>query len=162
MSDLNLVDSQPAKVGDRLVTTDFAKPGTRGFAAVGKLDVAVCLVPGTELAFEKDIRYHHRFSSLRFCISHKIARFRRFNMDGPSAGHDALELADGRIVMLAELAAGQTATVMQIPPSAQPAPAAVTASAFCAPTTVLSRPRPGKRMGARSFENWRLGSWRPW
>jgi hypothetical protein len=42
------------KVGDKLVVMDFAKSITRGFAAVGEPDVAVCLLPGTELAFEDD------------------------------------------------------------------------------------------------------------
>jgi len=51
MSSLGTVT--PAKIGDKLVTT---RSSTCGFAAVGKPDVAVCLLPGTELAFEKDIR----------------------------------------------------------------------------------------------------------
>jgi len=49
---LHHVASRPAKVGDKLVTTDFAKSITRGFSAIGEPEVAVCLFPGTELAFE--------------------------------------------------------------------------------------------------------------
>jgi hypothetical protein len=48
---LHLVASRPAKVGDKLVATDFVKSITGGFAAVGEPDVAVCLLPGTELPF---------------------------------------------------------------------------------------------------------------
>ena len=55
---LHSVASRPAKVGDKLVATDFTKSITRGFAAVGEPDVAVCLLPGTEVAFENDVRYH--------------------------------------------------------------------------------------------------------
>ena len=50
---LELVASRAAKVGDRLVTTQFKHTITRGFAEVGKPDVAVCILPGTELAFEQ-------------------------------------------------------------------------------------------------------------
>jgi hypothetical protein len=108
----------PAKIGDKLVTT---RSSACGFAAVGKPDVAVCLLPGTELAFEKDIQYSNRFSLLRFGLGYRIARFRQFNIDNPHDEHDALEFQDGRIVMVSELAADQTATVVKVPPSAQPA-----------------------------------------
>ena len=42
---LHLVASRPAKVGDKLVATDFVKSITGGFAAVGEPDIAVCLLP---------------------------------------------------------------------------------------------------------------------
>ena len=54
---LHNVATRPAKVGDRLVTTQFADSITRGFAGVGEPNVAVCLLPGTEVAFEKDIEF---------------------------------------------------------------------------------------------------------
>jgi len=41
---------RPAKIGDVLTTRDFGT-GTRGFAASEDLSVAVCVLPGTELAF---------------------------------------------------------------------------------------------------------------
>jgi hypothetical protein len=49
MCDYSLHDvaTRPAKVADKLVTTQFAKSITRGFAAVGEPNVAVCLLPGT-------------------------------------------------------------------------------------------------------------------
>jgi hypothetical protein len=48
---LDFVASRPAKVGDKLVTTKFQNSMTRGFAAIGEPNVAVCLLPGTEVAF---------------------------------------------------------------------------------------------------------------
>ncbi len=53
---LHLVTSRPAKVGDTLVSTNFKNSITRGFAAVGEPTVAVCLHPGTEVAFERESR----------------------------------------------------------------------------------------------------------
>src|SRR5262245_18249960 len=46
--------SRPGQVGDKLITHDFGT-GTRGFAAVDDLNVAVCLMPGTELAFSSEV-----------------------------------------------------------------------------------------------------------
>ena len=37
------------------MATDFANSIIRGFAAVGEPGVAVCLLPGTELAFESPV-----------------------------------------------------------------------------------------------------------
>ena len=51
---LNLVASRPAKAGDKLETASFCGTTTRGFAAVDEPNVAVCLLPGTEIAFEKE------------------------------------------------------------------------------------------------------------
>jgi len=51
---LQNVRSRPAKVGDKLVTRDFGT-GTRGFAAADDREVAVCVMPGTELAFARDV-----------------------------------------------------------------------------------------------------------
>ena len=70
---LHHLSSRPARVADKLVTTELARSSTRGFAAVGELgaklvihdsppDVAVCLLPGTELAFDDDVRYDRAFS----------------------------------------------------------------------------------------------------
>jgi len=52
---LQFVASRPAKIGDKLVTTQFANAMTRGFAAAREPNVAVCLLPGTEVAFEKEV-----------------------------------------------------------------------------------------------------------
>ena len=116
---LHNVASRPAKVGDKLVVTDFAKSITRGFAAVGEPDVAVCLRPGTELAFEDEVRYDRALSLFgKARVDHKVARFRQVNMDHPHPHHDALEFPDGQIVLVTRLVAAQTATVLQLPAEA--------------------------------------------
>ena len=116
---LQSVRSRPAKVGDRLVTRDFCT-GTRGFAAADDLGLAVCLLPGTELAFSGEVACLP--TGLLACrtkaINHQTAIFRQVNKDKPAAHHDALEFPDGRIVLLTLLREQQAATVLQLP--AQP------------------------------------------
>ena len=115
---LHLVASRPAKVGDKLVATHFVNSITRGFAAVGEPNVAVCLLPGTELAFDDDVQYERGFSLFgKVRVNHKVARFRQFNMTDPHAHHDALEFPDGQIVKVTRLVPGQTAIVLQLPAS---------------------------------------------
>ena len=117
---LHLVASRPAKVGDKLVTTEFNNSLTRGFAAVGEPHVAVCLLPGTEVAFEREVECEHIFKVFRSqkLIGEKVARFRMIKMEEPNAHQDALEFPDGQIVLLTRLCEGQHATVLQLP--AQP------------------------------------------
>ncbi len=122
---LHSVASRPAKVGDKLVATEFANSITRGFAAVGEPVVAVCLLPGTEVAFEDDVRYHRAHSLFgKAGVDHKVARFRQINMHDPHVHHDALEFPSGQIVLVSRLVAGQRATVLQLP--AQPTSASET------------------------------------
>ena len=117
---LHLVASRPAKVGDKLVATDFARSITRGFSAVGQPDVAVCLLPGTEIAFDEEVQYDRAFSLFgKARVEHKVARFRQVNMDDPHVHHDALEFPGGQIVMVTRLMPGQRATVLQLPASAR-------------------------------------------
>jgi hypothetical protein len=118
---LHGVASRPAKVGDRLVSTDFRNTLTRGFAAVGEPDAAVCLMPGTELAFETEVERNYAwlqtlfFGKDRWKIPHKVGRFRQINLDNPATHHDAIEFPDGRIVLVTRLRPGQYATVLQLP-----------------------------------------------
>jgi hypothetical protein len=85
---LQQVASRPARVGDKLVATNFVNSITRGFAAVGQPDVAVCLVPGTELAFDDYVQYERAFSLFgRVRLHHKVARFRQVDMTDPYAHH---------------------------------------------------------------------------
>jgi hypothetical protein len=113
---LHNVASRAAKLDDKLVVTDFAKTITRGFAAVGEPDIAVCVLPGTELAFEDHVQYHRALSpSGKARVNHKVARFRQVDLDNPHVHHDALEFPGGAIVMLTHLFAGQKATVLQLP-----------------------------------------------
>ena len=120
---LQSVRSRPAKVGDKLVTRDFGT-GTRGFAAADDLGLAVCVMPGTELAFAGEVACLPT-GLLRWkinTINHQTAIFRQVNKDKVAAHHDALEFPDGRTVLLTRLCEGQAATVLQLP--AQPATAA--------------------------------------
>jgi hypothetical protein len=129
---LHGVSSRPAKVADKLVTRELTGSSTRGFAAVGehgaKLvihdsppEVAVCLLPGTELAFDSDVRYDRPFNLFgknlfgEARLNHKVARFRQIDLDDPHVQHDALEFPDGQVLKVAQLAAGQNATVLQLP-----------------------------------------------
>lgn len=117
---LHLVASRPAKVGDRLVATDFARSITRGFAADGEPEVAVCLLPGTEIAFEQEVLYDRAFSLFgKARVDHKVARFRQVNLNDPHVHHDALEFPGGQIVMVTRLLPGQRATVLQLPATAR-------------------------------------------
>jgi hypothetical protein len=128
---LHSVSSRPAKVADKLVTTRLPRSKARAFAAVGehgaKLvihdsppEVAVCLLPGTELAFDDAVRYERAFSLLgKGHVKHKVARFRQIDLDDPHVHHDALEFPDGQVLKITRLAAGQTATVLQLPVATQ-------------------------------------------
>jgi hypothetical protein len=116
---LEHVASRPAAVADRLIVTRFRHTVTRGFAAVGDMDTAVCLRPGTELAFDDEIRYERVLSLWRTTTASRVARFRQVDVDVPHAHHDALELADGTMVLLTHLVPGQWATVLQLPSTPQ-------------------------------------------
>ena len=115
---LHLVASRPAKVGEKLISTRFPHSITRGFASVGERNVAVCLLPGTEVAFEKEVQCETAFvfRSTRQ-LKHKVAQFRQVNEGQSNVHHDALEFPDGQIVLLTQLCEGQHATVLQLPAS---------------------------------------------
>lgn len=116
---LKSIRSRPANVGDKLVTRDFGT-GTRGFAAADDFDLAVCLMPGTELAFtgEVAIMPHGLLGWDTKTTNYRTAIFRQVNKDHLNAHHDALEFPDGRTELLTLLCPGQKATVLQLP--AQP------------------------------------------
>jgi hypothetical protein len=83
--------------------------------------MAVCVLPGTELAFSDTVRISdHRFiiGWNAETLAYSTAIFRQVNKHDPRVHHDALEFPDGRIVLLTKLAEGQEATVLQLP--AQP------------------------------------------
>ena len=119
---LQNIVSRPAKVGDKLTTRDFGT-GTRGFAAAEDAGAAVCVLPGTELAFssavkvaDTDIRFFEswKMPTLR-TLGHATAIFRQVHKNDPWKHHDALEFPDGDIVLLTHLCEGQEATVLQLP-----------------------------------------------
>jgi hypothetical protein len=120
---LQSILSRPAKVGDRLTTRSFGT-GTRGFSAPEASTVAVCVLPGTELAFSSEVKVPAvGFLAWRGrTTGHATAIFRQIRKSEPQVHHDALEFPDGKVVLLTELCVGQEATVLQLP--AQPATAA--------------------------------------
>ena len=95
---LHSVKSRPAKVGDRM-------------------NVAVCVLPGTELSFADEIRCLPTglIPWRDKVIEHKTAIFRQINKEKVATHHDALEFPDGRIALLTTLFEGQQATVLQLP-----------------------------------------------
>lgn len=131
---LHHVSSRPARVADKLVTMELARSKARGFAAVGELgtklvvhddtpQVAVCLLPGTELAFDAAVQHDRTFSPKIFGVrifgsaqvKYKVASFRQVDLDDPYVQHDALEFPNGQVVKINRLIEGQTATVLQLP-----------------------------------------------
>lgn len=108
--------SRPARVGDRIVSTRFAASFLRGFGLAGARDIAVCLSPGTEIVFDRDAEVDAALLRLPpRRVGGRLARFRRVNAARPTLPHDALEFANGEIVLVTRLVEGQTATVIQLP-----------------------------------------------
>ncbi len=115
-----------AEQNDLLITRKISTH-TTGFTAVADPVTAVCLLPGTELAFDKNIvslqaapksplrmlltaggptRVVHRF---------KTARFVQIEKDNANTHHDALMFPDGSTIKLNSLELEQTARVLQLP-----------------------------------------------
>jgi hypothetical protein len=111
---LHTIASRPAELGESLVTTSFYGTSTRGFAAKGEPNVAVCLLPGTELAFERDVRYNRNWLATR-STGFSVARFCAIEPGAPHQHHDALSFPDGKTVLLNVLSEGQHARVLQLP-----------------------------------------------
>src|SRR5467141_1513109 len=120
---LHHVASRPAKIEDELVVTKFNNSITRGFAAVGEPHVAVCLLPGTEIAFDANVEIKSFGIGIlqNKTTFQRLARFRQINTDKPKTHHDALEFPDGQVVLLTRLCEGQKATVLTLPTQAKPA-----------------------------------------
>jgi hypothetical protein len=102
-----------------LVVSGFYGTSSRGFASPAAPDVAVCLRPGTEIAFEEEacregILFRRRTGD-------RVARFRHVDVDNPTMHHDALEFPDGTIVKLNDLIVGQRARIVQLPAEPKPA-----------------------------------------
>jgi hypothetical protein len=58
----HLTSSRPAEIGDKLVTTAFANSMTRRLCTTGEPNVAVCLLPGNEAAFDNEVEHKtHEF-----------------------------------------------------------------------------------------------------
>jgi len=116
---LHNVATRPAQIEDQLVTTKFSNSITRGFAAIGEPHVAVCLLPGTEIAFDENVECELGILPNKK-IGQRLARFRQINMQNAMIHHDALEFPDGQVVLLTRLCEGQRAMVLQLPIGAHP------------------------------------------
>ena len=98
---LTRLSHRPAKVGDKLVTTQFLGTVTRGLAAVAEPQTAVCMPPGTEVAFDQDVKYAHPLLWFRNCtIKERVAKIRQVNTDNSQTHHDALEFPSGRLMLV--------------------------------------------------------------
>jgi hypothetical protein len=109
---LHAVATRPAEVAETLVSTNFST-GTHGFASPDDPKVAVCLRPGTEIAFENEVQTDGMIKS----VGDRLARFRQIALNKAYQHHDALEFSNGAIVLVTDLTAGQRATVLQLPAS---------------------------------------------
>lgn len=109
--------SRPATVDDKLTVSKFSSTVSIGFTADDADGKVVCVLPGTELAFEENIATGNTWLITygRKEYEHKTARFRQINLEQAHTHHDALELPDGEVLLLNNLTVGQTATVLQLP-----------------------------------------------
>ena len=117
---MHAVATRPARVGETLITTTFPGTSTRGFANISDPHVAVCMLPGTELAFAENVRYDNRWIWTRE-VNFRVGKFGEIDRHVPDRHHDAIEFPDGSRVLVTLLCEGQRATVLQLPVQAQPA-----------------------------------------
>ena len=111
---LHAVATRPALVGETLITTTFRGTSTRGFASEREPAVAVCMLPGTELAFAETVKYDNRWLWKRG-INFRVGKFGAIDQDVPDRHHDAIEFPDGSSVLVTQLLEGQRVTVLQLP-----------------------------------------------
>ena len=111
---LHAISSRPAKVGETLISTPFRGAATFGFASPQEEGVAVCLLPGTELAFEKNVRYRGGWFKYH-TVNFNVAKFCKITPEMPYQHHDALAFPDGSTVLVTSLKKGQRVRVLQLP-----------------------------------------------
>jgi hypothetical protein len=111
---LHAVATRPAQVGETLITTTFRGTSTRGFASESDPTVAVCMLPGTELAFADNVRYDNRWIWTK-TTGFRVGKFNQIDPHIRDRHHDAIEFPDGSHVLVTQLCEGQRATVLQLP-----------------------------------------------
>lgn len=111
---LHAIASRPAEVGETLISTNFRGASTLGFASPAEEGVAVCLLPGTELAFEKNVRYRAGWFRSH-TLNCNVAKFCKISPDVPGQHHDALAFPDGSTVLVNSLVKRQRVRVLQLP-----------------------------------------------
>ncbi len=118
---LHAVESRPARLGDTLIVTSFHGTPTRGFAAKEQPAVAVCLLPGTELAFDDGVKYNCNRLFVRSeydwirNAGFSVARFCKIDPLASDPHCDALSFPDGTTVLVNKLLERQCARVIQLP-----------------------------------------------
>lgn len=132
---LHAVETRPAQVGETLITTTFRGTSTRGFASEGEPGVAVCMLPGTELAFAENVKYDKRWIWTRQ-INFRVGKFGATDQDIPDRHHDTIEFPDGSRVLVTLLCEGQRATVLQLPVVQRAVDHAAVAAGASAPAPV--------------------------
>ena len=111
---LHAVKTRPAEVGETLISTTFRGTSTRGFASEREPAVAVCMLPGTELAFADDVKYDNRWIWTR-SLGFRVGKFNEIDPHIPDRHHDAIEFPDGTFVLVTQLCEGQRVSVLQLP-----------------------------------------------
>jgi hypothetical protein len=111
---MHAVATRPARVGETLITTTFRGTSTRGFASESDPAVAVCMLPGTELAFAENVKYHNKWIWTK-TAGFRVGKFGAIDPHVPHRHHDAIEFPDGSHVLVTLLCEGQRVTVLQLP-----------------------------------------------
>src|SRR4029079_1271585 len=111
---LHAVKTRPARVGETVISTTFRGTSTRGFASESEPAVAVCMLPGTELAFAEDVRYDNRWIWTR-TTDWRVGKFNQIEPEVADRHHDAIEFPDGSHVLGTHICEGQRARVLQLP-----------------------------------------------
>jgi len=111
---LHAVATRPAQVGETLISTTFRGTSTRGFASESQPEVAVCMLPGTELAFAENVKYDNRWIWTK-SINFRVGKFGVTDPHISHRHHDAIEFPDGSRVLVTQLVEGQRVTVLQLP-----------------------------------------------
>jgi hypothetical protein len=86
---LHAVATRPAQVGETLITATFRGTSTRGFASANAPEVAVCMLPGTELAFAENVRYDNRWIWTRQ-VNFRVGKFGVVDQHVADRHHDAI------------------------------------------------------------------------
>lgn len=134
---LRAVETRPAEVGETLITTTFRGTSTRGFASESDPATAVCLLPGTELAFVENVRYDNRWIWPK-TLDFRVGKFGQVDPHIPDRHHDAVEFPDGSYVLVTQLCEGQRVTVLQLPVREGQHEAGKTASEQPAPRPIVA------------------------
>jgi hypothetical protein len=133
---LHAMATRPAVVGETLISTTFRGTSTRGFASEREPAVAVCMLPGTELAFARDVKYSSRWIWTK-TIGFRVGKFNAINPHVRERHHDAIEFPDGSHVLVTQLCEGQRVTVLQLP-VVHPVPERTATQADAAPAVASS------------------------